>query len=78
LLTVRRPPASVADALSCAATGTERRRRSVDESGKTLRDEDIVTVSGAKADASVLDSDEDDIDTDTDDSDADTDLDDPK
>ena len=50
----------------------------MDESGKTLRDEDIVTVSGVKGDASVLDSDEDDIDTDTDDSDADTDLDDPK
>jgi hypothetical protein len=48
----------------------------VDDSGQTLRDEDILTVAGQKVDPSVLDTDEDDIDTDTDD--ADTDLDDPK
>ena len=44
---------------------------------RTLRDEDIETVSRRASQASVADTDEDDVDTDTDDSDADTDLDDP-
>jgi hypothetical protein len=44
---------------------------------RTLRDEDIETVSRRQPRASVADTDEDDVDTDTDDSDADTDLDDP-
>jgi hypothetical protein len=43
---------------------------------RTLRDEDIETVS-RQPKASVADTDEDDVDTDTDDTDADTDTDDP-
>jgi hypothetical protein len=48
----------------------------VDET-RTLRDEDIQTLTKGESDPSVVDTDEDDVDTDTDDSDADSDLDDP-